>query len=139
MDLAAARAYFTGLQSGVVEGLEALDGGKFRTDAWQRPEGGGGITRILEEGSVFERGGVAFSHVQGRQLPPSASASRPELAGRGFEAMGVSLVLHPRNPSCPTVHMNVRCFAATTPVLPGVAHTQAGAPGHLGPPGSDAP
>ena len=115
MDLGAARAYFTGLQARIVAGLEALDGGSFRTDAWQRPEGGGGITRILEEGALFERGGVAFSHVQGRQLPASASASRPELAGRGFEAMGVSLVLHPRNPYCPTVHMNVRCFAATAP------------------------
>jgi len=115
MDLGAVRAYFTGLQRSLVEGLEALDGGSFRTDAWERPEGGGGITRVIEEGEFFERGGVAFSHVTGKRLPPSASASRPELAGRGFEAMGVSLVLHPRNPYCPTVHMNVRCFAATAP------------------------
>ena len=113
MDLVATREYFTGLQRRIVEGLEALDGMPFRADAWDRPEGGGGITRILEEGRFFERGGVAFSHVKGSRLPPSASASRPELAGRGFEAMGVSLVLHPRNPHCPTVHMNVRCFAAT--------------------------
>ena len=113
MDLVATREYFTGLQRRIVEGLEALDGQPFRTDGWERPEGGGGITRILEDGRFFERGGVAFSHVKGSRLPPSASASRPELAGRGFEAMGVSLVLHPRNPHCPTVHMNVRCFAAT--------------------------
>ena len=113
MDLVATREYFTGLQRRIVEGLEALDGQPFRADSWERPEGGGGITRILEDGRFFERGGVAFSHVKGSRLPPSASASRPELAGRGFEAMGVSLVLHPRNPHCPTVHMNVRCFAAT--------------------------
>ncbi len=113
MDLAAVRTYFTGLQQRIVSALEALDDGRFGADAWERPEGGGGLTRVIEDGSVFERGGVAFSHVMGRKLPPSASASRPELAGRGFEAMGVSLVLHPRNPYCPTVHMNVRCFAAT--------------------------
>ncbi|MGE0875069.1 MAG: oxygen-dependent coproporphyrinogen oxidase [Burkholderiales bacterium] len=113
MDLAAVRTYLTGLQQRIVSALEALDGGRFGADAWERPEGGGGLTRVIEDGSVFERGGVAFSHVMGRKLPPSASASRPELAGRGFEAMGVSLVLHPRNPYCPTVHMNVRCFAAT--------------------------
>jgi coproporphyrinogen III oxidase len=113
MDLAAARAYFLGLQQRIVTALETLDGGSFGADAWDRPEGGGGLTRVIEGGALFERGGVAFSHVQGKALPPSASASRPELAGRGFEAMGVSLVLHPRNPYCPTVHMNVRCFAAT--------------------------
>jgi len=115
VDLAAVREYFTGLQRRIAGSLEALDGAAFRADAWERAEGGGGITRILEQGNVFERGGVAFSHVLGRQLPPSASATRPELAGRGFEAMGVSLVLHPRNPYCPTAHMNVRCFAATAP------------------------
>ena len=112
MDLAAARAYFLGLQQRIVAALESLDGGSFGADAWDRPEGGGGLTRVIEGGALFERGGVAFSHVQGKALPPSASASRPELAGRGFEAMGVSLVLHPRNPYCPTVHMNMRCFAA---------------------------
>jgi coproporphyrinogen III oxidase len=107
------RDYFTALQSRVVGALEALDGGAFRTDSWERAEGGGGSTRVIEEGGLFERGGVAFSHVSGRQLPASASASRPQLAGRAFEAMGVSLVLHPRNPYCPTVHLNVRFFIAT--------------------------
>jgi coproporphyrinogen III oxidase len=113
VDLGAVRGYFTGLQGRIVAALEALDGARFGSDAWERPEGGGGITRVLEGGKVFERAGVAFSHVRGARLPPSASASRPQLAGRGFEAMGVSLVLHPINPYCPTVHMNVRCFAAT--------------------------
>jgi len=113
MDLAAVRDFLTRLQAGIVSALESLDGGRFGADAWERPEGGGGLTRVIEGGELFERGGVAFSHVQGNKLPPSASASRPELAGRGFEAMGVSLVMHPRNPHCPTVHMNVRCFAAT--------------------------
>jgi coproporphyrinogen III oxidase len=104
--------YFTGLQSGIVSALEALDGNSFRTDAWKRPEGGGGTTRIIEDGQLFERGGVNLSHVTGKQLPPSATASRPQLAGRPWEAMGVSLVLHPRNPYCPTVHLNVRFFSA---------------------------
>jgi coproporphyrinogen III oxidase len=104
--------YFTRLQSGIVSALEALDGKRFRTDAWKRPEGGGGTTRIIEEGNLFERGGVNLSHVTGKQLPPSATASRPQLAGRPWEAMGVSLVLHPRNPYCPTVHLNVRYFSA---------------------------
>ena len=116
-DTEAVSAYLTGLQERIVASLEAMDGGAFRTDAWQRPGGqgklnGGGISRLIEEGQVFERGGVNYSRVQGAALPPSASAGRPELAGRGFDAMGVSLVLHPRNPYCPTVHMNVRCFVA---------------------------
>jgi coproporphyrinogen III oxidase len=113
MDVAAVRAYFSGLQDRVVAALEALDGGSFRRDAWTRAEGGGGVSRLIEEGALFERGGVNFSHVTGGALPPSASAGRPELAGRGFEALGVSLVLHPRNPWVPTVHMNVRCFVAS--------------------------
>jgi coproporphyrinogen III oxidase len=104
--------YFVGLQSRIVAGLEVLDGRPFRRDAWDRPEGGGGVTRLIEDGHLFERGGCNFSHVMGKGLPPSATASRPELAGRAFEAMGVSLVLHPRNPYVPTVHMNVRCFVA---------------------------
>jgi coproporphyrinogen III oxidase len=104
--------YFSDLQSRIVSALEALDGKPFATDSWKRAEGGGGITRVIEEGNVFERGGVNLSHVQGRQLPPSATASRPQLAGKPWEAMGVSLVLHPRNPYCPTVHMNVRFFSA---------------------------
>jgi coproporphyrinogen III oxidase len=106
------RTYLTGLQDSIVARLEALDGGKFRRDSWDRPEGGGGISCLTEEGGVFERGGVNFSHVRGDRLPPSATATRPELAGRAFEAMGVSLVLHPRNPFAPTVHMNVRFFVA---------------------------
>jgi coproporphyrinogen III oxidase len=115
MDTEAVSAYLAGLQARIVSGLEAVDGGSFRADRWSRPEGGGGLTRIIEEGAVFERAGVGFSRVQGPKLPPSASANRPELAGRSFDAMGVSLVLHPRNPYCPTVHMNVRCFVALKP------------------------
>ncbi|HEY5632143.1 MAG TPA: oxygen-dependent coproporphyrinogen oxidase [Burkholderiaceae bacterium] len=110
-DSAAVRNYLVALQARIVSALEALDGTRFRADQWQRPEGGGGTTRVIEEGGVFERGGVNFSHVFGERLPPSASAQRPQLAGRAFEAMGVSLVLHPRNPYVPTVHMNVRFFA----------------------------
>jgi coproporphyrinogen III oxidase len=105
-------AYFTALQDRIVAALEALDGGAFRVDAWTRPEGGGGASRVLEDGGLFERAGVNFSRVAGRALPPSATASRPQLAGRPWDALGVSLVLHPRNPYCPTVHMNVRYFAA---------------------------
>jgi coproporphyrinogen III oxidase len=104
--------YFSALQAGIVSSLESLDGKSFATDSWKRPEGGGGVSRILEDGNLFERGGVNLSHVQGKQLPPSATASRPQLAGRPWEAMGVSLVLHPRNPYCPTVHLNVRFFSA---------------------------
>ena len=104
--------YLTELQARIVAALEALDGKPFVTDSWKRAEGGGGTTRVIEGGNVFERGGVNLSHVRGGQLPPSATASRPQLAGRPWEAMGVSLVLHPRNPYCPTVHMNVRHFAA---------------------------
>ncbi|MBK8739326.1 MAG: oxygen-dependent coproporphyrinogen oxidase [Betaproteobacteria bacterium] len=115
IDTAEIRQYFTGLQQRIVAALEAVDGKPFGRDAWQRPEGGDGISRVLEEGNVFERAGVNFSHVFGDKLPPSATAHRPELAGRGFEVMGVSLVLHPRNPHAPTVHMNVRCFLAQAP------------------------
>jgi coproporphyrinogen III oxidase len=103
--------HFAGLQDRIVSALEALDS-PFRKDAWSRPEGGGGTSCILEDGALFERGGVNLSRVQGRALPPSASAARPQLAGRAYDAMGVSLVLHPRNPYCPTVHMNVRFFCA---------------------------
>ncbi len=108
-----AREYFLELQNRIVTALQKIEGNDFRRDAWDRPEGGGGISCLTENGRVFERGVVSFSHVFGQQLPPSASASRPELAGRGFEAMGVSLVLHPRNPYAPTVHLNVRFFIAT--------------------------
>jgi len=115
IDVDSVRDYLTGLQSRIVTRLEALDGKSFRRDEWQRAEGGGGASCLLEEGNLLERGGVGFSHVMGGSLPPSASASRPELAGRGFQALGVSLVLHPRNPYVPTVHMNVRFFVATKP------------------------
>jgi len=110
LNLSAVRDYFTGLQAHIVAALEAVDGQPFLSEEWTRPGGGGGISRVIEEGTLFERGGVNFSHVAGDRLPPSASASRPELAGQGFEALGVSLVLHPRNPYCPTAHMNVRLF-----------------------------
>jgi coproporphyrinogen III oxidase len=113
MNPAAVSDYLLGLQSRIVAELERIDGKAFRRDSWDRAEGGGGNGRIVEEGGVFERGGVNFSRVHGDRLPPSASASRPELAGRAFEAMGVSLVLHPRNPFVPTVHMNVRFLVAT--------------------------
>ncbi len=109
-DTARVKAYLLGLQQNIVAGLEAMDGKPFLVDSWERAEGGGGTSRVLEQGNLFERGGVNFSHVMGQKLPPSAVASRPELAGRAWEAMGVSLVLHPRNPYVPTVHMNVRFF-----------------------------
>jgi len=116
VDTRPVRDYFTALQARIVTALELLDGTPFASDSWERAEGGGGMTRVIEEGKLFERGGVNFSHVFGDRLPPSASAARPQLAaqlsGQRFEAMGVSLVLHPRNPYCPTVHMNVRFFAA---------------------------
>ena len=111
-DLSALHAYFSGLQGRLVAQLEALDGTPFRRDAWDRPEGGGGVSALIEGGKVFERGGVNFSHVAGAALPPSATAARPQLAGRRWEALGVSLVLHPENPYCPTAHMNVRFFVA---------------------------
>ncbi|HPB91014.1 MAG TPA: oxygen-dependent coproporphyrinogen oxidase [Rugosibacter sp.] len=112
MNIPAVRDYLLNLQTQIVNALEAFDGETFRRDEWQRPEGGGGISRLIENGLFFERGGVNFSHVKGTTLPASATAHRPELAGRRWEAMGVSLVLHPHNPYCPTVHMNVRFFVA---------------------------
>jgi len=116
IDTAHVRAYLLDLQQRIVSTFEAEDGQPFLTDAWQRPAGGklegGGITRLVEEGGVFERGGCNFSHVKGASLPPSASEHRPDLAGARFEALGVSLVMHPRNPYVPTVHMNVRMLAA---------------------------
>ncbi len=118
MTPAQVRDYLTGLQARITDAIEALDGeAKFLADAWKKPEGerlqGEGLTKILEGGAVFERAGCGFSHVRGPQLPPSATQHRPELAGAPFEAMGVSLVFHPRNPYVPTVHMNVRMIAAT--------------------------
>ena len=112
MNTADVKTYLLDLQSSIVAKLESLDGKPFGSDAWTRNEGGGGISRIIEEGNLFERAGVLFSHVIGTKLPPSAAANRPEIAGRAWEAMGVSLVLHPRNPFVPTVHMNVRFFIA---------------------------
>ena len=109
----AVKTYLQDLQQRIVAALEQIDGKPFITDSWQRAEGGGGVSRVIEEGNVFERGGVNFSHVVGKSLPPSAAANRPDIAGRAWEAMGVSLVLHPRNPFVPTVHMNVRFFNAT--------------------------
>jgi len=113
MDLTQLHDYLSGLQARIVEALETFDGSRFRDDVWERPGGGGGRTRILEEGGFFERAGVGFSQVNGDTLPGSASAAHPGLAGRGFEAIGISLVLHPRNPYCPTVHMNLRFFHAS--------------------------
>lgn len=112
MNIVEVKAYLADLQNRIVTGLEAIDGKSFQRDGWERPDGGGGLSCVIEEGSVLERGGVNFSYVFGHGLPASATAARPELAGRSFEAAGVSLVLHPRNPYAPTVHMNVRFFEA---------------------------
>ena len=105
-------SYLQGLQTRIIEALELVDGKTFLHDSWQRPEGGGGNSCMLEGGNVFERAGVGFSHVLGNKLPPAATIAHPEAAGRAWEAMGVSLVLHPRNPYAPTVHMNIRFFVA---------------------------
>ncbi len=111
------RDYLAGLQDRITSTVALVDGGRFVVDHWKKPAGetlqGQGVTQILEGGSVFERAGCGFSHVSGPHLPPSATQHRPELAGAPFEAMGVSLVFHPRNPYVPTVHMNVRMIAAT--------------------------
>lgn len=137
VDSAAVRTWLVGLQRQIVSALEAEDGSRFREDQWQRENvakseqsqqsqqshqsqqsekpaltGGGGLTCILEGGALLERGGIGFSNVSGTRLPPSATAARPQLVGRHWEAMGVSLVLHPRNPYIPTVHLNVRFFVA---------------------------
>ena len=116
IDTAPVRAYLLGLQARIVAAFEEEDGLPFRRDAWQRPAGGklqgDGLTQLIEQGKLLERGGCNFSHVQGASLPPSATQHRGELAGAPFEALGVSLVMHPRNPYVPTVHMNVRLLAA---------------------------
>lgn len=110
------KTYLLDLQDRLCQALAAEDGGDgFREDAWQREEGGGGRSRVVENGPVFEKGGVNFSHVYGAQLPPSATAARPELAGRSYHAVGVSWVLHPENPHVPTSHGNVRFFIAEKP------------------------
>ena len=108
--------YLKSLQSRISDRLEQVDGGgRFRRDAWERPGGGGGESRVLRDGALLEQGGVSISHVMGEGLPPSATLQRPELAGATFEAMGVSLVFHPKNPYVPTTHMNVRFFIAEKP------------------------
>lgn len=112
-DINAVRKYLLRLQDNICDALERADGqGKFIEDAWQRDAGGGGRTRLLTDGAVIEQGGVNFSEVFGDNLPASATAARPELAGRNFTALGVSLVIHPRNPYVPTSHANVRFFIA---------------------------
>lgn len=115
-DKQAVKDYLLGLQDRICAELEAEDGGaRFLQDEWQREQGGGGRSRVLTEGNAIEKGGVNFSHVFGDQMPASATAHRPELAGRSFEAMGVSLVIHPNNPYAPTSHANVRFFIAEKP------------------------
>jgi coproporphyrinogen III oxidase len=108
----AVRHFLLELQESICHALSEIDGSTFIEDTWEREEGGGGRSRVLVDGAVIEKGGVNFSHVFGNAMPASATAHRPELAGRGFEAMGVSLVIHPRNPYVPTSHMNVRFFIA---------------------------
>jgi coproporphyrinogen III oxidase len=114
--VSAVRAWLLDLQDRICGEIEEREpAARFREDAWERPEGGGGRSRVLAEGDVFEQAGVGFSHVAGPGLPASATAHRPELAGRSFQALGVSLVFHPRNPYVPTTHMNVRLFVAEKP------------------------
>lgn len=113
IDIQAVKQFLLDLQARICQQLTDADGGaEFIHDEWQRPEGGGGISRVISNGRVFEKGGVNFSHVTGSNMPASATAHRPELAGRSFQAMGVSLVLHPHNPHVPTSHANVRFFVA---------------------------
>jgi coproporphyrinogen III oxidase len=113
MQIDQVKSYLLQLQDNICDALAAEDGAAtFITDEWQRPAGGGGRSRVLADGAVFEKAGVNFSHVHGVNLPPSASASRPELAGRSYQALGVSLVIHPLNPYVPTSHANVRLFVA---------------------------
>lgn len=112
-DATVVKAFLLDLQHRICAGLEQLDGqARFAADSWTRTEGGGGTSRVLTQGAVFEQAGVNFSHVTGAAMPASATAHRPELAGRSFEAMGVSLVIHPKNPYIPTTHANVRFFIA---------------------------
>ena len=119
IDIALIKDYFLGLQNRITTAISALGGKAFMVDEWQKPADsklrGSGRTCILENGNVLEKGGVGFSHVHGDQMPGAASQNRPEVAGRSFEAMGVSLVFHPHNPKAPTTHMNVRCFIAQAP------------------------
>ena len=116
VDITAVETYLRDLQNRICSAIESLDGAtKFHHDVWTRPEGGGGESRVLAEGAVFERAGVNFSDVSGPKLPPAATAQRPELNGLGFRAMGVSVVVHPRNPYVPTMHCNVRFLIAEAP------------------------
>ncbi len=111
LDIHAVKQYLLSLQDAICSSLETVEPSiRFKEDAWDRPNGGGGRTRVIAGGDVIEKGGVNFSHVMGDNLPPSATADRPELAGGRFEAMGVSLVIHPNNPMAPTSHANVRLF-----------------------------
>ncbi len=109
-DVQQVKAFLLQLQDAICAKLSAVDGKDFVEDSWQREGGGGGRSRVLRDGGIFEQAGVNFSHVHGDAMPASATAHRPELAGRSFEAMGVSLVVHPRNPYVPTSHANVRFF-----------------------------
>jgi len=112
-EISQVKDYLQALQNRIVSELEQLDGkAKFRRDAWERPGGGGGLSCVLSDGGVFEQAGVGFSHVFGDKMPPSATKNRPELAGSGFQAVGVSLVIHPANPYIPTTHANFRFFIA---------------------------
>src|SRR5882762_2290654 len=113
MDAPAVKRYLNDLHDRITAAVEAIDGAKFRRDPWARPEGGGGESRVLSEGTVFERAGVSFSHVFGDKMPASASNLRPEIAGAPFEAMGLSVVFHPLNPHAPTTHCNVRFLVAS--------------------------
>jgi len=113
ININAVKKYLLELQDTISDKIDVLEGGQqCQEEVWQREDGGGGRTRILTDGELFEQAGINFSHVHGDKLPSSASAQRPELAGRSFQAMGVSLVIHPRNPFIPTTHMNVRFFIA---------------------------
>ncbi len=113
IDAAAVKHYLSDLHDRITAAVESVDSARFRRDRWERPEGGGGESRVLTEGSVFERAGVSFSHVFGDRMPQSATNQRPEVAGAPFEAMGISLVFHPRNPYAPTTHANVRFLKAS--------------------------
>src|SRR4030081_2921502 len=120
MDISAVKGYLNDLHDRITAAVEGIDGAKFRRDPWARPEGGGGESRVLSDGTVFERGGVSFSHVFGDKMPASASNLRPEISGAPFEAMGLSLVFHPRNPHAPTTPWSVRFLL--TPTIARTAH-----------------
>ena len=114
MKISSVKTFLLNLQQKLIGAIEKLDEKKFVQDTWDRAQGGGGITSVVEEGSIIERGGVNFSHIMGEKLPPAASDGRPHIVGSSFEAMGISVVLHPQNPFIPTIHMNIRFFVATS-------------------------